>query len=797
MLHTFFVNYYAHTVENQEHQTLYRFRQYPLELLTAAEFRLREHRHHNRADLCAAQPEWQPLSVHLENVANLAARFAAPFNASEEARLAGLLHDLGKYADQFQARLANSNLVKGINHWSAGAAVAGNELNQIASAFVVDGHHTGLPACNGDGLKQTIARMRDPKARESHTKCTESLKELLDRLNADGLILHNSTPSSKLNRTDESLFAEAFRIRMLFSCLVDADCLDTEAHFDPAAARQRTYPVLSEDRALQLLLDRLNRFPSDGTLNHFRRQLLEDCLNAATKPHGLFTLTAPTGSGKTLASLAFALKHAVSINQGLAPDSPARIRRIIVVIPYTSIIEQTADVYRKCFESTFGSDYVLEHHSATAPRPQPDAIQQDAEDKRMRRAEIAQQNWASPIVVTTSVQFFESLFSNRTSPCRKLHNLAGSVLLFDEVQTLPITLVPSLLSAVTLLTRDYGASAVFMTATQPAFTTAAHVLPYGWKPIEIASQPDAIAQALRRTRILLPPKDVSTSWEDLAQAIASERQALCVVNTTDEAAALYRKVKAISPDGVFHLSTRLCPQHRREKLAAIRARLISGESCRLVSTQLIEAGVDVDFPIVWRAFGPLDSIIQTAGRCNREGRSTEPRPVHVFRIPGMKTPPGAYATASKTTEAFLNRYPDVMERLHRPEFYAEYFRELYAILGPNSLKQDKVFTNSKQFDFPAAAEACKLVDNNTSSVLVRWGHGADLAVKLAREKHLTADERRMAHRFAVNFYQHKFQEALKNGWLSKPAEDWDFWIWDSHYDDALGICHAEGMDLIL
>ena len=287
---------------------------------------------------------------------------------------------------------------------------------------------------------------------------------------------------------------------------------------------------------------------------------------------------------------------------------------------------------------------MLEHHSAVAPREQKEDRGHDAEEDRLRRARLAAENWASPLVVTTNVQFFESLFSNRPSDCRKLHNIGRSVVLFDEVQTLPPRLVPSLLSGVRLLTRDYGVTAVFMTATQPAFASAGEALPYDWKPEPISTNEAGLAEALRRTKIELPQRGESFSWANIAAKLAAEPQSLCVVNTTEDARELFRLVRGIQPDAVFHLSARMCPAHRQEKLAEIRRRLKpeNNEPCRLVSTQLIEAGVDVDFPIAYRALGPLDSIIQTAGRCNREGRHAEPRPVIIFRpTEGGHLPPKA------------------------------------------------------------------------------------------------------------------------------------------------------------
>jgi CRISPR-associated endonuclease/helicase Cas3 len=738
------------------------------------------------------QARWQRLADHLRQVANMAKCFAAPLGLGNEAELAGLLHDLGKYAERFQARLSD-NSIHGINHWAVGAGHSAHTLKQFSTAFAVDGHHTGIPALEGAAsLRQTVERLKADRDREDLTGCAESLAELLSRFEADGFHL----PIVAQRRIDDR-FAEALRTRLLFSCLVDADFGDTEAHFDPGAASLRQVPDLQPVRALEVLHRNLSGLAGEGEVNQRRRKLLNDCLTTATQPPGLFTLTAPTGSGKTLSSLAFALQHIAHHNASLPEDDPHRFRRIIVVIPFTSIIEQTADVYRRLFESDFGSNYVLEHHSAVGPRERAEDKGEDAQAEHLRRARLAAENWASPIVVTTSVRFFESLFDNRPSACRKLHNIGRSVVLFDEVQTLPTNLVPSLLSSVKLLTRDYGVTAVFMTATQPAFTAAGAALPYGWDPTPIASDESALAEALRRTRIELPRLDEKVCWKYIGERLAAESQALCVVNTTADARNLFKLLRNNSPDGLSHLSSRLCPQHRREKLNYIRQRLHEGLPCRLVSTQLIEAGVDLDFPIAFRALGPLDSLIQTAGRCNREGKSAVPRPVIVFRPEEIKTPPGAYRIATAKTIEFLNRHPDAANRLQLPEFYAAYFRELYGLLGPQSVKDDKVFAACENLDFPKAAEECSLIGDETRAVLVKWkdkngkNRGAELAEKLKIQKHLTAAECREAQRFSVNLYQSEFFKAQANGYVYQPAKDWDFWVWNSDYDQDLGLGHVE------
>lgn len=732
---------------------------------------------------------WQPLSEHLRNVAKRAEQFAAPFGLADEAHLAGLLHDLGKYGKRFQQRLEDPS-VRGVNHWVQGAFAAFEKKN-IRLPFAIDGHHTGMPAFTSDEFKRSLRNsMKDFHASNGvvlKTENEESVDELLFRASNDAILLDTFPSASEMS------FASALRTRMLFSSLVDADFLDTEKHFDPERAKSRSVPSLGEETAFEAVMQFLRGLPTDGQVNQVRQQLLTDCLEAAEMQPGLFSLTAPTGSGKTLASLAFALKHCCLHNAGLSVVSSDHFRRIIVVIPFTSIIEQTAKVFRERFKSVFGPDYVLEHHSAVAWGESDSDLGKDAEDAQIRRARLAAENWASPLVVTTSVQFFESLFAHRPSRCRKLHNIARSVVIFDEVQTLPPRLVPSLLSAVNCLTRDYGVTAVFCTATQPAFGTAAKAIVDGWQPREISSRPDAMAETLKRTTIAIrSPEDSPADWQEFASEISQHNCVLCVVNTRAQASELFQLLPEADR---FHLSASMCAAHRSDKLAVIRQRLKKNKACRLVSTQLIEAGVDVDFPIAYRALGPLDSIIQTAGRCNREGSSSEPQPVIIFTPPSGSMPRGAYKTAAQETESFLAEFPDAS--LHQPETYRRYFARLYATLGPDSANDDRAYQASEDFDFPAAAKACRLIDDETRSVLVPYGRGRELIEAIRHQQHLTSDLARRCQRFTINLYESEFQKARSTGVITPLLKDESMFYWSSSYDDQLGAGNHEAEQFVL
>ena len=736
------------------------------------------------------EEHWQPLRDHLRNVACLAREFAAPLGLAAAAELAGWLHDLGKYSERFQKRLCDSR-IHGVNHWSVGSAEACSR-RALEAAFAIEGHHTGMPAflendeASGlESLKERLKKAVSPQSAAETNGFAEPLPELLRRHAAENPALSDAAPGGTAQN-----FATALRTRMLFSCLVDADFLDTEAHFDPARAQLRASPQLQADRALAILSAGLAKRCVDGPVNQLRRRLLEDCLAAGARRPGLFTLTAPTGSGKTLSGLAFALKHAQIHGH----------QRVIVVIPYTSIIEQTAAVYRDLFEREFGPSYVLEHHSGVAPRERQADAGRDAEEERLRRARLAQDNWNVPLVVTTSVQFFESLFGHQPSQCRKLHNIGRSVVLFDEVQTLPLKLVPSLLSSVNLLVKDYGVTAVFGTATQPAFAAATPAIEGGWCPMEISSEPRAMAENLRRTRITRRPDVQRAAWPELAAELAAHSQVLCVVNVRQHARDLFRALRSDSSEartrnGCFHLSASMCPAHRQVRLAEVRRRLLEGEPCRLVSTQLIEAGVDVDFPRVFRALGPLDSIIQTAGRCNREGRASEPGEVTIFRPEDHRMARGAYEQAAKVTESFLADNPNA--DLHLPETYAAYFARLYGTLGPRDKLADPAFAASARLHFPAAARACRLVGEDTRAVVVRWGEGERLVSTFRCQKHLSRDDWRLAHRFTVNFYHSEFLAALGRGEIVQPVSDVEFYFWNGTYDADLGVTSPTSDDFNL
>jgi CRISPR-associated endonuclease/helicase Cas3 len=695
----------------------------------------------------------QRLMDHLTAVAELAGTFADAFGAVDEARLAGFLHDLGKYGDLFQLRLRGE--AHGVDHWSPGAWVGLATHRNIAAALAVQGHHIGLQQLDPDsmkGLDPTRLSVRHPLG----LRLSEADPDVLvRRLSEDGMAL--PTPPPRLYgpcpRDTASAMLDA---RLLYSVLVDADFLDTEAHFDSDAAVRRQHQAdasaIEPTTALAILLryieDIRNDLSASDSVKKIRADLLAACLDAAESPGRLWTLAAPTGAGKTLAMLAFALRHAAMHD----------LRRVVVVVPYLSIIEQTARVYR----SILGEACVLEHHSLTGTgyeraASSQDDLDGDSEAYHLRQA--ATENWDAPIVVTTSVQMLESLFSNRPSACRKLHRLVRSVILFDEVQTLPDHLAVPTLATLAWLSARYQTAVVFATATQPAFTHLdQHVRQIGessWQPEEMAPPDLRLFDRSRRTRVRWPDLDQPKSWDSIAAEIGDLPQALCIVNVKAHARKLFTLVSEREDGGCFHLSTAMCPIHRQQVLDAVRKRLSDRQPCRLVSTQCVEAGVDVDFPVVYRALGPLESIAQAAGRCNRNGLLPEKGEVHVFVPEDDSLPGGAYRQARDVTKMLLKEYGPNGLDLDCPTLFEEYYRRLYSLTRPEA-KRPELLQAIKRQDFVEVAKLYRLIEHDAINVLVSYCAGAfkSLAAE-ARDRGLTAAWARKARAHTVGVYRPK------------------------------------------
>ncbi len=614
------------------------------------------------------ESEWELLDDHLEAVAGAAERFAAKFGAASLGRAAGLLHDLGKAKDRFQKRLRDPKIVE--PHAGEGARAAENHYFKIAPrpfdarlgrllAFAIAGHHSGLPngSMHASGMRPLNERLSDA--------AVVSPRGPLPTL--DGAL-------TVLAGAPKDAFAWAFFVRMLFSALVDADRIATEAWDNQVKGAPTDRGWTGTLSTLRTTLDQhlTREFQSksdDSELSLLRAEVLADCRAAGARPPGLFSLTVPTGGGKTLSSLAFALDHAVR----------HELDRIIYVIPFTSIIDQTADVFRKALGD---NDAILEHHSAFDDEKITSRLEV-TDNGTAKRLRLAAQNWDRPIVVTTAVQFFESLFSNSPGKCRKLHNISRSVVILDEAQTLPINLMRPSLAALKELARGYGSSVVLCTATQPAVTQEAFATFGTSKPpremiptadlCEIISPGRNLYGRLRRVKGTVHPQSMSDA--EVVAALAATEQGLVIVNNRRHARELYCELIKAGIDGAFHLTTSMTAAHRQHALADIRQRLKDRLNVRLVSTSLIEAGVDISFKVVWRARAGLDQIVQAAGRCNRNGE-LGPLGGHLTiftpeEIQGRGVPHELRKNAEATDEV-LRRGMDVLS----PEAVEAYFREL-------------------------------------------------------------------------------------------------------------------------
>ena len=738
-----------------------------------------------------------PLRDHLRDVAARASRYASAFGAAAEAEAAGLLHDLGKYGELFRQRLAGT--ARGVDHWSAGAwvAVSGWRQAGIRAALAIQGHHVGLQQGSEDALR----RLQPKRLAQAHPLGLRLSEPDTDRLLCLAREDHVALPEGLLPATSYDLWrldvAAMLDVRMLFSTLVDADYIETEAHFSSASRQTKQYrpsgPPLEPGAALDALEAHVGelarRSEATSQLNHVRAELLRESLAAAGQPPGLFTFTAPTGTGKTLAMLAFALRHAAV--HGL--------RRVVVVIPYLTIIEQTAAAYRDALAAWIGQrpagSCVVEDHSLAGTRPEGEAEVGDEGQSR-----LLAENWDAPIVVTTSVQFLQSLFAHRPRPCRKLHRLARSVVLFDEVQTLPLALAVPTLAALSHLAEGYGASVLFGTATQPAFARLDGAVrgqcAAGWQPREVVPARLELFARCRRTRVAWPTGEGGRlSWAELAERMVGVPQGLTIVNLKRHARELLAGLKRRGAEGAAHLSTSMCPAHRQAVLLQVRQRLAEGLPCRLVSTQCVEAGVDVDFPVVWRAWGPLDAITQAAGRCNRNGRQ-ELGTVHVFEPEGAGDPypDGAYRQAADVARRLLREHGADNMDIHDPALFDAYYRELYALRRLDESGSGELAEAMQCRDFPAVSAHYRLIPQDAINVLVAYEETTfDALAGEVRETGLTTGWVVRARPHSVGLFRPRPQDPVRD-WLEpvrardgEPSGDWFIYLNKEHYDQNLGL----------
>jgi CRISPR-associated endonuclease/helicase Cas3 len=685
----------------------------------------------------ADESEWQLLRDHLLATGELAYRLGEDAGVGHLARAAGMLHDIGKYSPAFQDRLRGAR--RRVDHATAGAREVvqqfpGNLWAELIS-YCIAGHHSGLPDY-GDPTDlpdaPTLLARRDKKRLDGYG----GYRAEIDLSTLD------LAPVPLKPAPAHAAFTVSFLTRMIYSTLVDADWLETETAMQSRLQPRGGYPSLAT------LLERLNlylrRFENaQGPVNVKRAETLRACVAQASREPGFFTLTVPTGGGKTLASMAFALQHAV--RHGL--------KRIIYVIPFTSIIEQNAAV----FKEALGEENVLEHHSNFDWEQLRGRWVTNADDETnqlVAKLRLAAENWDIPVVVTTNVQFFESLFAHKKSRARKVHHIAKSVIIFDEAQMLPREHMQPCMLAVWELVRNYGSTAVFCTATQPSLEPFFE----GEEMTELAPDPQALFDFYRRVRIT-PAGELPD--EELAAQLNSHRQALCVVNTRRHAKGLFDLLEA---EGRHHLSSLMCPAHRQCVLRTIRQRLADGEICRVVSTQVIEAGVDVDFPVGYRAMAGLDSIIQTAGRVNRERRNASGEVV-VFlpKTDLVKRTPAYIAQTSRAGAAILRDFaadPTGVEAIQA------YFGLLDTLQDPqrnSDVKHMLAYLDKRHFDFARAGEAFRLIDAPTVPVVVPYDDVAQDLLEELRYSQYPAGLARRLQRYTVSIYQRECDALTAKG----------------------------------
>ena len=696
---------------------------------------------------------FQYIEDHLKGVADLASQFSEKFSNSEWGELIGRLHDLGKYSEEFQKYIkVNSGYEEGellgkTDHTSAGAIFAKEKLPKMwpPLAYCIAGHHAGLL-----NYYPELGISGDLRNRLTKQEFYEKIKDIIpEELKQIGNL--NKPTGKPLPPEQIHLW-----IRMLFSCLVDADFLDTERFMNPESfAKRGNYKTLKE---LKILFDfhiaSLSENSPKTDVNRIRNKTLTQCIQSGDKKPGFFSITVPTGGGKTLSSMAWALEHASKYNKS----------RVVFAIPYTSIITQTAQVYR----DIFGDTNVIEHHSN---------IDEEANSNERK---LATENWDAPIIVTTNVQLFESLFANKSSRCRKLHNLANSIIILDEAQMLPPEFLKPILSVLKGLVENFGVSVLFSTATQPALSgKIGGSGQFAFKGIEPDSVweivPDfmQLANDLKRVKVQMPEDtNQPTEWAEIADELQKQKQVLCIVNTRKDCRELYN----LMPEVTIHLSRMMCSAHVMDTIVEIKQLLKDGSPVRVISTQLIEAGVDIDFPVVYRAMAGLDSVAQSAGRCNSEGKLNKEGELGLTKVfcTTKGTPPGLMRKGADTLIELLHLHngKDFLD----PSMFQQYFSLFYSRVQDfdkpkieNLLVQDAV---QMKFQFATAARDFRLIDDKgAQNILVEYKEGAGLINTLKRKGPEPWLMRKL-QRYSVSVNVRDFEEIRKAGLIEQVHGCW-------------------------
>ena len=749
----------------------------------------------------------QSLPEHIEGVAQHCAQFLEQAGLPELAplgRLLAQLHDAGKAQRAFQRYILGESTAKA-PHSAAGALLATSLLPELSEelqlkklprtsqllAYAISGHHRGL--YDYGGLE---AKLKDRETKDRCKKTAEALTNLRSEIQSWAKEHAEATETAlrelakQVGATEQ---AQAL-IRLLFSCLVDADFLDTEAFMDEER-KGRRHEATSVYASLEVLRDRLTKhmegFSKAGAINEARRAFLNQCReHGRSCPKGYYSLFLPTGGGKTLSSMAWALETALK----------HEAQRIIYVIPYTSIITQTAGIFRE----TFGEEHVLEHHSDISFA----GGEASQEAERYERTRLLAENWDAPIIVTTNVQFFESLFSHKVSRNRKVHSIANSVVVFDEVQMFPTEFLSPMLRLLDDLKHIYGTQLLFCSATLPPFdkdhssafkkVNDYHQLSDAIQPI-VPEDPE-LFKVFDRVIYHLEEKTYAT--EELAQALGQHASALCIVNSRRDASQLYRALLETGKEAqdVIHLSRNMCSAHLKERIAEIRQRLKEGIPTIVISTQLIEAGVDIDLPIVYRAMSGLDSIVQAGGRCNREGKRPAPGEVYVFSLSDGGKAIGAIAQGQHATRFLLDNDKEPTRSSMPLELIEAYYNRYYASIESFDTKDigeslyDEDEAKRWRFDFEQASDAFRLIDNVDHDLFVPYARGKELIEELQRQTlHLDRRTMRELQQYHVSISKGRYKELMAARLLSEVVvnrytKQTILVLEPQGYDEALGVC---------
>lgn len=670
----------------------------------------------------------QTLQDHLNNVSKYTEMFSSDFDAGEIGALLGLVHDLGKYQKKFQDRIRGHSVR--VDHATEGAILLTEKWNKLGwfHGMVVSGHHTGLKD-SGSGSNKSDATYS--------SRFNNYQGEKVDF--GQELKLPNFTPK-KIDCDKETMsFALATYFKMLFSCLVDADWTDTEEYSKDIKRQGIDYTIDQLAAKLTAGIPKNN----GSKINNIRAEILTDCINAAKEAQGIFTLTVPTGGGKTLSSLAFALEHARQHD----------LKRVIYVIPYTSIIEQNADV----IAGILGSEYVLEHHSQVDEAYDAVNGEDDLNNNLAKQMRWASENWDIPVILTTNVQFFESFFSNKPSKTRKIHNISKSVVIFDEAQMLPRELLSPSMYAISELVANYKVTAVLCSATQPAISQ------YKYQKLalkEMIRDPQLLSNELKRVNYEVIGKK---SDDEILRIFAANPRAMCIVNSRKHAYALFQLAKEDENlESVYHLSTLMHSKHRRKVLSEVKEKLKRAEKVILIATSLVEAGVDIDFPMVMRSIAGIDSIIQAGGRANREGKIDKGR-VLVFEPTSEmgKIPKSILSMVSITQEVIRVLGDEAFEN----RGVQMYFENLYhassssnVLDAKNILAEFEVRGNQYKFNFETVAKKYKIIEDNTKSVIVNISEDTNQLVQELRRNIFKRETFRKLQQYSVSIYKHEYEK---------------------------------------